>query len=61
VSPFEFSLRAADGAARLGTLTTPHGTIAIPAPPAIVVGETVAHGRVPALGEHTAAIQEEFA
>jgi len=31
VSPFEFSLRAADGAARLGTLTTPHGTVETPA------------------------------
>ena len=31
MSPFEFSLRAADGAARLGTLTTPHGTVETPA------------------------------
>src|SRR6187399_852549 len=31
VSRFGFSLRAADGAARLGTLTTPHGTVETPA------------------------------
>src|SRR6188472_1553098 len=31
VSRFGFSLRAADGGARLGTLTTPHGTVETPA------------------------------
>ncbi len=41
-------------------LTTPHGTIAIPAPPAIVDGEPPSLGRVPALGEHGAAIRREF-
>jgi crotonobetainyl-CoA:carnitine CoA-transferase CaiB-like acyl-CoA transferase len=42
-------------------LTTPHGTIQIPAPPAIVAGAPPAHSRVPALGEHGAAIRREFA
>jgi queuine tRNA-ribosyltransferase len=31
VSPFGFSLRATDGRARLGTLTTPHGEVETPA------------------------------
>jgi crotonobetainyl-CoA:carnitine CoA-transferase CaiB-like acyl-CoA transferase len=45
---------------RRARLTTPHGTIDIPAPPAIVAGEPPALGRVPALGEHGAAIRQEF-
>jgi crotonobetainyl-CoA:carnitine CoA-transferase CaiB-like acyl-CoA transferase len=45
---------------RRATLETPHGMIEIPAPPAIVVGEPVALGRVPALGEHTEKIRNEF-
>ena len=45
---------------RRATLTTPHGTIEIPAPPAIVDGESPSLGRVPALGEHGAAIRREF-
>ncbi|HET9271767.1 MAG TPA: tRNA guanosine(34) transglycosylase Tgt [Vicinamibacterales bacterium] len=31
MSPFSFSLRATDGRARLGTLTTPHGEVETPA------------------------------
>jgi crotonobetainyl-CoA:carnitine CoA-transferase CaiB-like acyl-CoA transferase len=45
---------------RRASLGTPHGTIEIPAPPAIVAGEPVSLGPVPALGEHTAAIREEY-
>ena len=46
---------------RRTSLETPHGTIEVPAPPAIVDGERPSLGRVPALGEHTAAIRREFA
>jgi len=46
---------------RRAVLTTPHGTIEVPAPPAIVAGEASSLGRVPALGEHTAAIRRELA
>jgi crotonobetainyl-CoA:carnitine CoA-transferase CaiB-like acyl-CoA transferase len=45
---------------RRAALPTPHGTIQVPAPPAIVDGTAPALGRVPALGEHSAAIRAEF-
>jgi crotonobetainyl-CoA:carnitine CoA-transferase CaiB-like acyl-CoA transferase len=45
---------------RRAPLATSHGTVEVPAPPAIVVGEARELGRVPALGEHTAAIRREF-
>jgi crotonobetainyl-CoA:carnitine CoA-transferase CaiB-like acyl-CoA transferase len=41
-------------------LITPHGTIQVPAPPAIVTGDSPSLGRVPALDEHGAAIRREF-
>jgi crotonobetainyl-CoA:carnitine CoA-transferase CaiB-like acyl-CoA transferase len=42
-------------------LETPHGTVQIPAPPAIVTGTSPSLGRVPALDEHGASIRREFA
>ena len=46
---------------RRATLATPHGTVEIPAPPAILGGEPLPLGRVPALDEHGSAIRREFA
>ena len=40
---------------------TPGGAVDFVAPPVHVMGEAVAYGRVPALGEHTEAIRREFA
>jgi crotonobetainyl-CoA:carnitine CoA-transferase CaiB-like acyl-CoA transferase len=45
---------------RRAELRTPHGTIEIPAAPAIVDGVSPPFGRVPALGEHGDAIRREF-
>ncbi len=39
---------------------TPGGPVAMPAPAARHMGETVAFGPVPALGQHTAAVRAEF-
>ncbi len=40
---------------------TPAGPVDFVAPPVHVMGEGIAYGRVPALGEHTDAIRREFA
>ena len=41
-------------------VATPSGPVAMPAPPARVIGEESVLGRVPALGEHTGAVRREF-
>ena len=41
-------------------VATPAGTVEVLAPPVIVDGERPALGRVPALGEHDAALRREF-
>ena len=46
---------------RRALLETQHGTVEIPAPPAIVGGAPLSLGRVPALDEHGGAIRREFA
>jgi itaconate CoA-transferase len=43
------------------TIGTPNGHVALPAPPAQVVGETRRIGPVPAVGQHSEAIRSEFA
>jgi itaconate CoA-transferase len=43
------------------TIGTPNGDVALPAPPAQVVGETRRIGPVPAVGQHSEAIRREFA
>jgi itaconate CoA-transferase len=48
-------------ALRRTALATPGGPVSLPAPPVLVNGETRALGPVPAIGEHSAAIREEFA
>jgi crotonobetainyl-CoA:carnitine CoA-transferase CaiB-like acyl-CoA transferase len=40
---------------------TPNGDVAIPAPPPRIVGEPPRLGPVPAVGEHTEKIRQEFA
>lgn len=42
------------------TVAAPHGTVSLPAPPAILVGQTPPQGAVPALGAHSDAIRREF-
>lgn len=42
-------------------VATPTGEVALPAPPAQIAGEPPSLGRVPAVGEHSAAIRREFA
>lgn len=41
-------------------IDTPSGPVAIPAPPARKHGEDVSLGRVPSVGEHSAALRQEF-
>jgi crotonobetainyl-CoA:carnitine CoA-transferase CaiB-like acyl-CoA transferase len=41
-------------------VATPSGPVAMPAPPARVMGEKPALGPVPGLGEHTDALRREF-
>jgi crotonobetainyl-CoA:carnitine CoA-transferase CaiB-like acyl-CoA transferase len=43
---------------RTGETATPSGSVAVPLPPARASGDPL--GRVPALGEHSAAIRQEF-
>ena len=45
---------------RRGPAPSPAGPVSIPLPPALVDGEAAALGAVPALGEHTDAVKEEF-
>ena len=45
---------------RRSELRTQHGTVEIPAAPAIFDRESPAFGRVPALDEHGSAIRREF-
>jgi itaconate CoA-transferase len=42
------------------TVATPSGPASYPAPPAQRAGEPRSYGAVPALGEHTAAVRDEF-
>ncbi|MBV9748187.1 MAG: CoA transferase [Acetobacteraceae bacterium] len=51
---------AAHPALRRTEITTPGGPVRIAAPPAIVNGAAPRLGAVPAIGEHTATIREEF-
>jgi crotonobetainyl-CoA:carnitine CoA-transferase CaiB-like acyl-CoA transferase len=46
---------------RRAVVPTPNGDVTVPAPPPRVAGETVALGRVPAIGEHSERIRKEFA
>jgi itaconate CoA-transferase len=46
---------------RRATVATPNGDVALPAPPAQVVGEERKLRPVPALGAHTEAVRREFA
>jgi itaconate CoA-transferase len=46
---------------RRTSVATEAGPVALPAAPAMVDGEARRFGRVPALGEHTAALRREFA
>jgi itaconate CoA-transferase len=41
-------------------VATPLGNVPLPAPPARRMGETETFGPVPALGQHTAAVRDEF-
>ena len=42
------------------TYDTPEGEVTVIAPPAIVAGEDTTYRRVPAVGQHTAAVRSEF-
>ena len=42
------------------TVASPAGPVALPAPPARVMGETPSFGPLPALGEHTDKVRREF-
>lgn len=46
---------------RRATVQTPNGAVAVPAPPPRFAGETVSLGPVPAVGEHSERIRQEFA
>lgn len=45
---------------RVTTVGTPSGPADVPAPPGIHVGEKIAFGPVPGLGQHDAAVRREF-
>jgi itaconate CoA-transferase len=57
----EVSGLSAHPALRRATVDTPTGPANIPAPPALIDGAQPALRAVPAIGEHSAAIREEFA
>jgi crotonobetainyl-CoA:carnitine CoA-transferase CaiB-like acyl-CoA transferase len=46
---------------RRAVVATPNGDVTVPAPPPRIAGESVALGRVPAIGEHNDRIRREFA
>jgi hypothetical protein len=45
---------------RRAQIDTPAGPVSIPAPPIVRDGPTRELGRVPSIGEHSAAIRAEF-
>ncbi|MDX1432091.1 MAG: CaiB/BaiF CoA-transferase family protein [Gammaproteobacteria bacterium] len=56
----DVSTLATHPALRRVEVSTPAGPVSMVAPPATFTGEAISLGPVPALGEHSAAIREEF-